>query len=350
MTTSKTLFIRKGNQYDTTDSSSFEITDRLPAETFRVGFGPLRGFYLEATKPLEEPSRIYGDIRRFADRVVNTFVVRGKNTGVLLVGAKGTGKSMTLRCLSAKCIEKGMPTIIVDGKYVGPEFASFLNSIVQPCAVTFDEFEKTYSEEDQNQLLSLLDGMQASNKLFVFTANNKYKLSEFIKNRPGRVFYNREFRRIDIESVREYCQENMLDYDAKIADVEHVAATVDVFNFDMLQALVEEMNRYNESARAAIKYMNIRAERGSSISYSQQVTEDGKAVGSYYENGNHRHNPLTVKTVVCVRRPDNEPDIEIPADGTTLVSSDALTGVYVFKKDKYTLTITRSEDEEPSLF
>ncbi|HRZ82907.1 MAG TPA: hypothetical protein P5069_10620, partial [Candidatus Hydrogenedentes bacterium] len=43
-------------------------------------------------------------------------------------------------------------------------FNTFMQAIEQPLVVLFDEFEKVYDDQEQQALLTLLDGVYPSNK------------------------------------------------------------------------------------------------------------------------------------------------------------------------------------------
>jgi hypothetical protein len=130
-----------------------------------------------------------------------------------------------------------------------------MQSITQPCLICFDEFEKVYDNQQQTAVLTLLDGVFPSKKLFVLTCNDKWRIDEHMRNRPGRIFYMLDFKGLAIEFITEYCEENLNNKD-QIENVCRVSSMFAEFNFDLLKALVEEMNRYNETAQEAIKMLN----------------------------------------------------------------------------------------------
>jgi len=63
-----------------------------------------------------------------------------------------------------------------------------------------------------------------------------------------------------------------------IPQVVAVSTMFEAFNFDMLQAVVEEMNRYNETPFEALKLLNVRTEFEYGSSYDMQLFVDGKAI------------------------------------------------------------------------
>jgi hypothetical protein len=87
-----------------------------------------------------------------------------------------------------------------------------------------------------------------------------------MRNRPGRIFYSLDFKGLEQDFIIEYCRDNLDNVD-HIASVCRVAAMFDQFNFDMLKALVEEMNRYEETASEAMRMLNAKPEFGGDSKY-----------------------------------------------------------------------------------
>jgi hypothetical protein len=129
-----------------------------------------------------------------------------------------------------------------------------------PCIIFFDEFEKVYEKKEwQEAILTFLDGaFGKQDKLYLFTINSITSVSEFFKNRPSRVRYLINFDNMEEEAIREYCNENLNDK-TKILEVISFSSECWEFNFDMLQALVREMNLFNESVAQATKVLNVKS-------------------------------------------------------------------------------------------
>ena len=145
-------------------------------------------------------------------------------------------------------------------------------------------------------MLTLLDGVYPTKKLFVLTCNDKWRVNQHMRNRPGRIFYMLEFHGLDEEFVIEYCHDN-LDNIAHIDGVLTVSGLFHEFNFDMLKALVEEMNRYKETAQEAMKMLNTKPEFGDGGTYKvtlipvgREPLKDNQIDGDEWEG-----NPLTVR-------------------------------------------------------
>jgi hypothetical protein len=248
------------------------VLDTLPVGNYIV-VETMTGLKFQRVDAFKEPGRMYGNINQRAERILNTFLDRPRTTGVLLEGEKGSGKSQLARNVSRAGYEMDLPTIIINAPFHGDQFNNLLACIEQPAIILMDEFEKVYNvPELQEQVLTLLDGMMTSQKLFILTVNNKYRVNEHMKNRPGRIFYSISFSGLESDFIREYCEDN-LDDKSEIENVLKVGALFKAFNFDMLKALVEEMNRYKESTFDALELLNAKPmEDDFGVTYQAIVT------------------------------------------------------------------------------
>lgn len=247
-------FLKRGPGYSVTDEANIQLTKILPTGTYAINLTP-QGYFLQIIPPMELPKKIYGDSTSNADRIINTFLDRPANTGVLLQGEKGSGKTLLAKQISNKLLGKDIVTLVVSSPLLGDGFNKLLSDIEQPAMVMFDEFEKVYEPQQQQVLLTLFDGTFSKKKLFLATTNDTYRVSEYMKNRPGRFFYSLEFKGLDEKFVREYCEDRLKDK-SKTEGVINFAATFYKFNFDILQAIVEEMNRYDENVVQASRMLN----------------------------------------------------------------------------------------------
>lgn len=218
----------------------------LEGHVYSILFNPEIGFYLTEQEPMVRPSKVYGNTEVRAQKVFNTFVSRqGKNTGVLLSGDKGSGKTLLARELCIMANEVNIPVLVLDAAYAGPNFIEFINNITQPCVIFIDEFEKKYEKtEEQNSLLSLLDGTGTNNKMYLLTSNSE-KVSEFLLSRPSRIFYHYRYGKIDEEVMVGYCKDNLKNQ-AHLENLQMFWAVSSNMSFDVLQSVVEELNRYPE--------------------------------------------------------------------------------------------------------
>jgi hypothetical protein len=183
--------------------------------------------------------------------------------------------------------EYNIPTVVINQALSGERFNTFVQSIQQPTVFLFDEFEKVYAGKDdefggsnphQDAMLTLLDGTYTTKMLFILTTNNKNRVSTYMRNRPGRIFYVIDFAGLSADFIREYCNDKVQDK-TKIPQIVAVAALFEAFSFDMLQALVEEMNRYDETPGQVLDFLNVRPEFTRGTNYLiQKLVVDGEVI------------------------------------------------------------------------
>lgn len=289
-----TYYIKNGNSYSITSKEDLDIHEELPVGNYTIKVNPMSGqFYLERIDSFEAPSKIYGKTLTQTDRILNTFMDRPASTGVMLAGEKGSGKTLLAKMLSITGAERGIPSIIINAPYNGDQFNSFIQTIDQPTIIVFDEFEKVYDGEQQEAILTLLDGVFPSKKLFVLTCNDKWRVDSHMRNRPGRIYYMLDFKGLDADFVEEYCTDNLKNKEY-IEKVGKVASLFSAFNFDMLKALVEEMNRYNETPQEALTMLNSKPEYGDGCRYDVTlITAEGVRIDDNdLEDTVWRGNPL----------------------------------------------------------
>lgn len=272
-------YIRNNNRYMLNDDTNVETFEKLPPGNYLVKFDNFTGqYFVEAIDPFHVHDRIYGSLPRMAERIASTYERREHSTGALLTGEKGSGKSLLCRIICGEAAKRGVPTLVVTSPWNGEVFNQFIQRITQQCIILFDEFEKVYEDDSaQEALLSLLDGVFPTKKLFLMTCNNRHKIDENMINRPGRLFYNIDFKCLDTEFIEDYCSEN-LDDKSQTEDVLRLASLYERFNFDMLKALVEEMNRYEESAMEAVSMLNIKPVFGSQDHFEASLCVEGAPV------------------------------------------------------------------------
>lgn len=290
-----TYFLKNGNTFRTANEAALDIHNKLPAGNYVIKEDAFGNLFFELVDSFSVSFKRYGDNIKNTDRIFNTFLHRESATGVLLSGEKGSGKSLLAKTIAIKANEHDMPTILINHPYCGDKFNTLIQSIEQPAVILFDEFEKVYEENDQESILTLLDGVFQSKKLFIFTVNDKYRIDSHMKNRPGRIFYLLEFTGLSQDFIVEYCND-MLDNKNHIDTICRISTLFHEFNFDILKALVEELNRYGETPQEALKMLNAKPEFGASLSFDiEMIDSNGVAIpDNEFDNGPRwRGNPLS---------------------------------------------------------
>ena len=290
-------YLKNGNTYRVTDKAALDIHEHLPAGNYIIKQDMFHNFFLEQIDNFTMPGKLYGSTTKNADRILRTFESRDASTGVMLNGEKGSGKTLLAKTLAIYAAEKNIPTIVINHPWHGDEFNKLIQDIEQPCVVLFDEFEKVYDRDQQESILTLLDGVFPSKKLFVITCNDKYRVDQHMRNRPGRIFYMLDFKGLEQDFIVEYCNDTLKNK-THIDTICKIATMFSEFNFDMLKALIEEMNRYNESPQESMSMLNAKPEFSEAVKYDVQMFVDNKLIEDRHVSPSKwKGNPLSQNSI-----------------------------------------------------
>ena len=208
----------------------------------------MTGWWLERTSPkFEFPFKVYNASGDIINRIKRYWQRNTGNLGVLMNGLRGAGKTMTAQLLANDLIEEeGLPVLVVRNPI---PLQIVFTAVQQNMVVIFDEFEKTHDNENQQQLLSTIDGMSRSSfdRLIIFTTN-KTEIDANFRDRPSRIHYKFEFMRVADEII-----EGLID-DSLPEDL--IRFKPDIFEFlnsraictiDIVKAVISEVVTFRES-------------------------------------------------------------------------------------------------------
>lgn len=240
-TQAKTIIAKHQSRYYFIEN--FEEVQTLPVSNYRLDWNLSQGYYLTRLPDREPIKKVYSNDNLFIKHVVNSIHnSTDKNTGILLTGLKGLGKTFTARQL---CENIGLPSILIDKQYDQDMF-HFLNSITIPHTLYIDEFEKLYPEKaegnkiSQEKFLSYLDGNMSNDikKVFIITTNNR--VNDLFINRPSRLKYVRKYNKLEDVIIKEVIDD--LLYDKSLAEDLIINLEKSSLNIDILIKIIEEIN------------------------------------------------------------------------------------------------------------
>lgn len=245
--------VRIGGKYSIV-GSVVETYDLLPVQTYVAMYSKEEGFFLTEHPNIVVNEKVYGVHDKKVEKVINSFEIFDRSLGVILSGDKGIGKSIFAKLLCQSVIAKGYPVIIVDEAVRG--IARFIESIEQECIVLFDEFDKTFKtnkeNDEQAKLLSLFDGTAGGKKMYIVTCNELHGLNNYIVNRPGRFHYHFRFAYPTATDIREYLQDKVDEkFHIEINKVVAFAERINL-NYDCLRAIAFELNQGNDFKEAVM--------------------------------------------------------------------------------------------------
>lgn len=260
------IFLKRGDIYNQTEDN-FSISSRLDKGIFQIKQDQQTGvlFLERIANEFHFGFKLYGVDETLVKHVIDTYEKQPikKNIGVLLNGAKGTGKTVTAKIMANKL---GLPVIICDKSYDG--LATFLASINHDCIFFFDEFEKNfrlkYDDDDDEDaagedLLSIMDGVYNSDNCHIFLlTTNKLKVNDNLLSRPSRIRYLKSFSDvIDEKVLNEFIDDNLKYPEYKQEIIEFVD-TLTIATIDIVKSIIEEVNVHNCSVNVFKSFFNIK--------------------------------------------------------------------------------------------
>lgn len=222
--------------------------DLMPGKVYDLLFDNYEMYsYLKENGNLNMPKKIYEieEDTKFMDRVLlfHNSEYNNGNTGVLLAGDKGTGKSMLAKRIALK---SNLPIIIVDSSYPLWQITKFFKKVKTETCIIFDEIEKNPRTWPSEDLLTFLDGIQETGKkIVIMTCNKTEDLDENLFDRCSRIRYYRKYKANANEIfIKEMIEDKGLTPNQPLIDF---IKRFTVKSFDNINSFLDEYKLYLET-------------------------------------------------------------------------------------------------------
>lgn len=222
--------------------------DLMPGKVYDLLFDNYEMYsYLKENSNLNMPKKIYEieEDTKFMDRVLlfHNSEYNNGNTGVLLAGDKGTGKSMLAKRIALK---SNLPIIIVDSSYPLWQITKFFKKVKTETCIIFDEIEKNPRTWPSEDLLTFLDGIQETGKkIVIMTCNKTEGLDENLFDRCSRIRYYRKYKANANEIfIKEMIEDKGLTPNQPLVDF---IKRFTVKSFDNINSFLDEYKLYLET-------------------------------------------------------------------------------------------------------
>lgn len=258
------VFLRRGDIYSQTEGN-FSVMQSLDDGIYQTHQNPMTGeiFLEKIAETFSFGFKLCGIDTKLVSHVLDTYNKQSskKNIGILLNGAKGTGKTVTAKYL---CNKLGLPVIICDKPF--PGLAQFLAGINHDCVFFFDEFEKNFRVEDcgdencaGEDLLSIMDGVYNSDNCHIFMmTTNELRVNDNLLCRPSRIRYLKSFGDvIDRRILEEFVDDNLERKEYRDEIMEFIDSLT-IATIDIVKSIVEEVNLHNTHVDEFKHFFNVK--------------------------------------------------------------------------------------------
>jgi hypothetical protein len=226
--------------------SNYRLEEFLQNTVYSLDWDEFGNIFFKESLALDIPTPLYDVDQNFRKLVLNSFNHYSSNLGVTLSGDKGTGKTV---CAKLLAIESKLPVIAIPNRIpLSVDFKEGLNNIKQDVVIFIDEFEKLFADSkddkfhNQNSFLSLMDGINSIHKkLFIFTVNES--ISKYLKNRPSRVKYFKNYEGISTKLVEIIIEDLLVNKDFKEDLIKNIV--LNECTIDILISIIKEINIHN---------------------------------------------------------------------------------------------------------
>lgn len=240
-------------------------------------------------KEFAHQQKRYGRSKIYENVIVKDYLsMKSPSLGVILMGRKGSGKSMLAESICNQLLENKVPVIYIK-KPTHPTAVDKALALIGPCVVYIDEFEKNFAPKmgeygpefgNQNFFLSIFSDTSISGVMFIITFNDIGLVTPYILDRPGRFKYCIKFKSIEPEGIKELVEEHKLvDWQAKILSI-----YAETHSYDVLRQVITYLKKANTPVEflKLTEILNVGGElivnpdRGISLNDTSALVVDGK--------------------------------------------------------------------------
>ena len=266
--------VRSGDIHRLRDIEESTITDELPVGLYDVGCEGMELTPILTKQDLFEiPEKIYGEPRPHCERILKSFEMqKSKGLGVLLSGTKGTGKSLTAKLTANEAVNVyNLPVLFVGGAGIPVSvLTQITEKLTQPVVIFIDEFEKAYRDADtRNGFLTLMDGVNSGNILWVLTVNDE-NIGEYFISRPSRIRYHFRYSYLTRDVIDQIIDDNLK---GKLASgTKENLMMFPSLSFDSLIEIIREVKLFKEVPDKFIDFFNVKLEDAYyAVTYDRKV-------------------------------------------------------------------------------
>lgn len=226
------LFANKGPSFLLVRPMLSNVQDHIPAKVYKIDVTQEGVELVVLRDRFTLPEKIYGkDHARYLKMIVDDYKNSQRSVGAMLVGTKGSGKSLLSEAVANKLLEAEIPTLYIDQAYPVRLLKDVIGGI-GPCVVIFEEFSKMYKavaderkthmprRDDspvasdvptQDALLTLFSDSSLNKVMFLLTDNGTDNISSFLSNRPDRIKYSIEFKSPSFEIFKDLSKDTPIE-------------------------------------------------------------------------------------------------------------------------------------------
>lgn len=241
-----TKYITNGTMITPQKISLDNISEKLKPAVYIPFVDDKGNVHLNTMAPSFAKVDMFGpQIKNNMDMLIDAYNKHGRVT-LLMIGQKGSGKTMTAEAICNFLIGQGKPVVYLDTDLP----ANMLHQLIREigdCVLFIDEFDKRYQNIDdpyaKDKLLGIFSDASLDKVSFIVAGNEKHRMSEYVIDRPSRFMFCIEYKGISPVIVHEMCKLNKLDDEITSIIIRYTC--VQQCSFDVVNAVIKLAKEVN---------------------------------------------------------------------------------------------------------